>query len=86
MEQDPGLEVMGSVREPFAGARHIQDEIPDVILLDPDTPRMDGLTFLRKLMAQHPLPVVVISRLIDEGLPAATEILEAGVMDVGGLA
>ena len=60
--QDPGLEVMGTARDPFAGARHIQDEIPDVILLDTDTPRMDGLTFLRKLMAQYPLPVVVISR------------------------
>jgi two-component system chemotaxis response regulator CheB len=80
--QDPGLEVMGTAGDPFAGARRIEDEIPDVILLDTDTPRMDGLTFLRKLMAQYPLPVVVISRLIDAESPAATEMLEAGAMDV----
>jgi two-component system chemotaxis response regulator CheB len=80
--QDPSLEVMGSAGDPFAGARCIQDEIPDAIILDTDTPRMDGLTFLRKLMAQYPLPVVVISKLIDVASPAATEILEAGAMDV----
>ena len=80
--QDPSLEVMGSAGDPFAGARCIQDEIPDAIILDTDTPRMDGLTFLRKLMAQYPLPVVVISKLIDVASPAATEILEAGAIDV----
>jgi two-component system chemotaxis response regulator CheB len=64
--QDPGLEVMGIAADPFAGARRIEDEIPDAIILDTDTPRMDGLTFLRKL-------------------PVATEILEAGAMDVVAL-
>jgi two-component system chemotaxis response regulator CheB len=83
--QDPGLEVMGTAADPFAGARRIEDEIPDVIILDADTPRMDGLTFLRKLMAQYPLPVVIISSVIDAASPAATEILEAGAMDVIGL-
>ena len=63
--QDPGLEVMGTAADPFAGARRIEDEIPDAIILDTDTPRMDGLTFLRKLMAQYPLPVVIISSAID---------------------
>ena len=83
--QDPGLEVMGTAADPFAGARRIEDEIPDAIILDTDTPRMDGLTFLRKLMAQYPLPVVIISSAIDAESPAATEILEAGAMDVVGL-
>ena len=80
--QDPGLEVMGTAADPFAGARRIEDEIPDAIILDTDTPRMDGLTFLRKLMAQYPLPVVIISSAIDVESPDATEILEAGAMDV----
>ena len=40
--QDPGLEVMGTAADPFAGARRIEDEIPDAIILDTDTPRMDG--------------------------------------------
>ena len=80
--QDPGLEVMGTAADPIAGARRIEDEIPDAIILDMDTPRMDGLTFLRKLMAQHPLPVVIISTLIEAESPAATDIREAGAMDV----
>ena len=80
--QDPGLEVMGTAADPFAGARRIEDEIPDAIILDTDTPRMDGLTFLRKLMAQYPLPVVIISSAIDVESPDATDILEAGAMDV----
>jgi two-component system chemotaxis response regulator CheB len=80
--QDASLEIMGTAGDPFAGARRLEDEIPDVILLDTDTPRMDGLTFLRKLMAQYPLPVVVISRLIDVESLGAAEILDAGAMDV----
>ena len=80
--QDPGMEVMGTAADPIAGARRIEDEIPDAIILDMDTQRMDGLTFLRKLMAQHPLPVVIISTLIEAESPAATDIREAGAMDV----
>jgi hypothetical protein len=60
----------------------MEDEIPDAIILDTDTPRMDGLTFLRKLMAQYPLPVVIISSAIDVESADATETLEAGAMDV----
>lgn len=80
--QDPALEVMGTAVNPFAGARRIEDEIPDAIILDLDTPGMDGLTFLRKLMAQHPLPVVMISRRSEEEGPAAAEIRAAGATDV----
>jgi len=54
---------MGSASDPFVAAKRIQQELPDVITLDVEMPRMDGITFLRKLMAQHPLPVVMCSSL-----------------------
>jgi two-component system chemotaxis response regulator CheB len=79
---DPGLEVMGTAVDPFAAARRIEDEIPNVIVLDLDTPGMDGLTFLRKLMAQHPLPVVMISARSEGEAPTAAEIQAAGACDV----
>ena len=54
---EPDMEVMAAAADPFVAAKHMHDEIPDVILLDLEMPRMDGLTFLRKIMAQRPLPV-----------------------------
>jgi len=80
--QGPDLEVMGTAVDPIAGARRIEDEIPDAIILDLDTPKMDGLTFLRKLMAQHPLPVVMISTRGEAEASVAAEIRAAGAMDV----
>ena len=52
---DPEIEVIGTAGDPFVAARRIQEEVPDVITLDVEMPRMDGITFLRKLMAQHPI-------------------------------
>ncbi|MDE1992862.1 MAG: response regulator, partial [Rhizobiaceae bacterium] len=54
LSEDPEIEVMGVATDPFMAARKIQEEIPDVITLDVEMPRMDGITFLRKLMLQHP--------------------------------
>ena len=79
---DPEIEVIGAASDPFAAARHIQEDIPDVITLDVEMPRMDGITFLRKLMAQHPLPVVMCSSLTEEGSATLMEALEAGAVDV----
>ena len=58
---DPGIEVMAVAADPFFAAEKILHEIPDVILLDVEMPRMDGLTFLHKVMSQHPIPVVICS-------------------------
>ena len=55
---DPGIEVMGTASDPYIAAKKIQMEVPDVISLDIEMPRMDGLTFLKKIMSQHPIPVV----------------------------
>lgn len=82
LEQDPGIEVIGVASDPFVAARRIQEEIPDVITLDVEMPRMDGITFLRKLMSQHPIPVVMCSSLTEEGSETLLQALEAGAVDV----
>ena len=61
LSADPDIEVMGVATDPFMAARKIREEIPDVITLDVEMPQMDGITFLRKLMAQRPVPVVMCS-------------------------
>lgn len=68
--------------DPFIAARLIQDQVPDVITLDVEMPRMDGITFLRKLMAQCPVPVVMCSSLVEDGSETLFQALEAGAVDI----
>lgn len=82
LESDPAISVIGAASDPFVAARRIQEEIPDVITLDVEMPRMDGITFLRKLMAQHPIPVVMCSSLTEAGSETLLQALEAGAVDV----
>ncbi|MBF0340511.1 MAG: chemotaxis response regulator protein-glutamate methylesterase [Magnetococcales bacterium] len=82
LASDPEIEVMGAAVDPYAAAEMIQKELPDVITLDIEMPRMDGITFLRKLMSQRPLPVVICSSLVAEGSQALLDALEAGAVDV----
>ncbi len=82
LSADPEIEVIGTASDPFVAARRMQDEVPDVITLDVEMPRMDGITFLRKLMAQHPVPVVMCSSLTEEGSETLMQALEAGAVDV----
>lgn len=79
---DPAIEVMATASDPYVAARRITKETPDVITLDVEMPRMDGLTFLRKLMAQHPIPVVMCSSLVEGGSTTLMEALEAGAVDI----
>jgi len=81
LTSDPDIEVMGAAADPYIAARRIQKEVPDVIILDVDMPRMDGITFLRKLMSQRPLPVVMCSSM-DGGSQTLMEALDAGAVDV----
>ena len=76
LEEDPELEVIGTAADPFAAARIIQTEVPDVITLDVEMPRMDGITFLRKLMSQCPVPVVMCSSLTEQGSETLLQALE----------
>ncbi|UAB77856.1 chemotaxis response regulator protein-glutamate methylesterase [Erythrobacter sp. SCSIO 43205] len=82
LEQDSEIEVIATAADPFAAARYIQQEVPDVITLDVEMPRMDGITFLRKLMQQCPVPVVMCSSLTEEGTETLMQALEAGAVDV----
>ncbi|MGE0743674.1 MAG: chemotaxis response regulator protein-glutamate methylesterase [Rhodospirillales bacterium] len=80
--QDPALEVMATASDPFVAASRIQEEVPDVIILDVEMPRMDGITFLRRIMAQRPIPVVICSSLTEEGSATLVQAMEAGAVDV----
>ncbi|MBI9061144.1 MAG: chemotaxis response regulator protein-glutamate methylesterase [Marinilabiliaceae bacterium] len=84
LESDADIEVMGTAADPIIAVKKIMKEIPDVITLDIEMPRMDGLTFLRKIMSQHPIPVVVISSLTTEGTEVAMKALEYGASEIIG--
>lgn len=82
LSADPEIEVIAAAADPFAAARYIQSEVPDVITLDVEMPRMDGITFLRKLMTQCPTPVVMCSSLVEDGSETLLQALEAGAVDI----
>jgi two-component system chemotaxis response regulator CheB len=82
LASDPQIEVIGVASDPFVAAKRIAEEIPDVITLDVEMPRMDGITFLRKLMAQKPIPVVMCSSLTEAGSETLLQALEAGAVDI----
>ncbi|WP_299822358.1 chemotaxis response regulator protein-glutamate methylesterase [uncultured Jannaschia sp.] len=78
----PQLEVMATANDPFQAAERLRREWPDVIVLDVEMPRMDGITFLRRLMAQRPVPVVICSTLVGDGSKTYLAALEAGAVDL----
>jgi two-component system chemotaxis response regulator CheB len=79
---DPLIEVVGTAMDPYVARDKIKELNPDVLTLDLEMPRMDGLTFLRILMEQHPLPVVIMSSLTQRGSEYALEALRLGACDV----
>lgn len=82
LASDPDIEVMQPAADAYKAAERIRQEIPDVIFLDIELPRMDGVTFLRKLMSQKPIPVVMCSSLTEAGSDALMQAMEAGAVDV----
>ncbi len=82
LSSDPHLEVSGTASDPYFAAERIKRNVPDVITLDIELPRMDGLTFLKKLMSQRPIPVVVCSKLMGMGSGNAMRALEYGAVDI----
>lgn len=82
ISSEPDLEVMATAADAYVAAEKIRQEIPDVILLDIEMPRMDGLTFMRKIMAQRPIPVVICSSLTEAGSDTTMKVLEAGAVDI----
>jgi two-component system chemotaxis response regulator CheB len=79
---DPEIEVIATASDPFVASERIREQLPDVITLDIEMPRMDGLTFLQKIMAQHPIPVVICSSLAEEGAQSTLKALEYGAVDI----
>jgi two-component system, chemotaxis family, protein-glutamate methylesterase/glutaminase len=82
LASDPEIEVMGTAADPYVAAQRIREQVPDVITLDIEMPRMDGLTFLQKIMSQHPIPVVICSSLAEEGAQSTLQALEYGAVDI----
>ncbi|MCF6285182.1 MAG: response regulator, partial [Candidatus Hydrogenedentes bacterium] len=81
LTRDPMIEVVGTASDPFFARDKIVDLDPDVITLDIEMPRMDGLTFLRKLMVHHPLPIIVVSSLSKKGGDVASgKLIKPGEM------
>jgi two-component system chemotaxis response regulator CheB len=82
LESDPQIEVMAVASDPYVAVERIKNEMPDVITLDIEMPRMDGLTFLDKIMSQHPIPVVICSTLAGTGSDAALAALDKGAVEI----
>jgi two-component system chemotaxis response regulator CheB len=82
ISSDKDLEVLATASDPFVAAKKIKSQVPDVITLDIEMPKMDGLTFLRKIMSQYPIPVVIISSLTAEGTETALKALEYGAVEI----
>jgi two-component system chemotaxis response regulator CheB len=77
-----GRKCVGTTGDPFVAAERIAEQVPDVITLDIEMPRMDGLTFLKKLMSQHPIPVVICSSLAEEGAQSTFRASEYGAVEI----
>jgi two-component system chemotaxis response regulator CheB len=82
LSRDPGITVIGAVADPIFAMTRMRTQWPDVIVLDVEMPRMDGITFLKKLMSERPTPVVICSSLTDKGAETTMQALAAGAVSI----
>jgi len=82
LSADPGIHVAGAAPDPIFALQKMQKDWPDVIILDVEMPRMDGITFLKKLMKERPTPVVICSTLTEKGADTTLQALSAGAVDI----
>ncbi len=82
LNSDPHIEVIDTANDPIIALRKMQKHMPDVITLDIEMPRMDGLTFLQQMMAKNPIPVVMLSSLAEKGSASALQALELGAVEI----
>ncbi|MDF1562900.1 MAG: chemotaxis response regulator protein-glutamate methylesterase [Deltaproteobacteria bacterium] len=82
LDSDPAIEVMGTAGDPLIAARKMTREVPDVVLLDVEMPRMSGLEFLEQLMSQHPIPVVICSSHTSRDSQVAFDALRMGAVEI----
>jgi len=79
---DPGIRIAGAAPDPIFALQKMQRDWPDVVVLDVEMPRMDGITFLRKLMQERPTPVVICSTLTEKGADTTLQAMSAGAVDI----
>jgi two-component system chemotaxis response regulator CheB len=82
LSSDSEIEVMATASDPYFASEKMLNEVPDVIMLDLEMPRMDGVTFLKKIMTQHPIPVIICSGFTETGSESALAALEYGAVDI----
>ncbi len=82
LSTDPQIEIVATAQDPFVAAKKMRTISPDVMILDVEMPRMDGITFLKKIMSQHPIPVIICSTLVDKGADTTLKALEYGAVDI----
>ena len=82
LTRDPGIEVLAAVADPIFAMNRMRSQWPDVLVLDIEMPRMDGITFLKKIMAERPTPVVICSSLAEEGAEISMAALAAGAVSI----
>lgn len=82
LEQEPDIKVIATASDPLFALEKLKKEWPDVIVLDVEMPRMDGITFLTKIMAEHPTPVVICSSLTEKGAETTLQAMAAGAADI----
>ena len=82
LTEDPEIEVIAAAADPILAIARMNVQWPDVIVLDVEMPRMDGITFLKKIMAEHPTPVVICSTLAEAGAKTSIEALAAGAVAI----
>jgi len=82
LNSDPQIEVVATASDPYVAANKMRESVPDVITLDVEMPKMDGITFLKKIMTQHPIPVVMCSSLTERGSETALRAMEYGAVEI----
>jgi two-component system, chemotaxis family, protein-glutamate methylesterase/glutaminase len=82
LSKDAGIEIVGTAPDPYIAREKIVSLKPDVITLDVEMPRMDGITFLKALMKHHPIPVIICSSLTPAGSRTAIEAMDSGAVEV----
>jgi two-component system chemotaxis response regulator CheB len=82
LSKEPGIQVLGAVTDPIFAMTRMNQEWPDVVLLDVEMPRMDGITFLKKIMSVRPTPVVICSTLTEKGAETSMQALAAGAVEI----
>lgn len=82
LNSDPQIEVVETCHDPYIAAQKLRKFKPDVMMLDVEMPRMDGITFLQKIMSQNPIPVIICSTLVEKGAETTLRALEYGAVDI----